>query len=128
MDHGCEALIGFAGTHGDALELLEFAEEVLDQVAPFVHLGVDLEPLGAVWMLRNDDFCPALIELLDNPVGIKGLIAKQGVKVDAVNQRRNTDGVVAVSRQELEAYEIAQGIGQRQNCARPSTRTILIAS
>jgi len=37
MDQGGEALIGFVGSHGDAFELLELAEEVLDQVAPFVH-------------------------------------------------------------------------------------------
>ena len=42
MDHGFEALIGLVGAHGDALELLELAEEVLDQMAPFVHFGVDL--------------------------------------------------------------------------------------
>ena len=41
MDHGGEALIGFVGAHGDAFELLELAEEVLDQMAPFVDLGVD---------------------------------------------------------------------------------------
>ena len=34
MNHGLEARIGFAGSHGDAFELLEFAEEVLYQVPP----------------------------------------------------------------------------------------------
>jgi hypothetical protein len=28
MDDGFEALVGFVGTHGDALDLFEFAEEV----------------------------------------------------------------------------------------------------
>jgi hypothetical protein len=27
--------------HGDALELFEFAEEVFDEVTPFVYFGVD---------------------------------------------------------------------------------------
>ena len=43
MDHGCEALIGFFGAQRDALKLLELAKEVLDQVTPFVDLGVDFE-------------------------------------------------------------------------------------
>ena len=43
MDHGCEALIGFVGAHGDAFELLEFAEEVFDEVTAFVKLDVDGE-------------------------------------------------------------------------------------
>ena len=39
MDDGIEALIGFVGAHGDPFELLEFAEEILDQVTPFVQFG-----------------------------------------------------------------------------------------
>jgi hypothetical protein len=46
MDHGGEALIGFVGAYGDAFELFELAEEGLDEVAPFVYLGVDWEGFG----------------------------------------------------------------------------------
>ena len=35
-DHGCEALIRFVGAHGDPLELLEFAEEIFDEMTIFV--------------------------------------------------------------------------------------------
>ena len=55
MDHGLEALVGFVGAHGDTFEFLEFTEEVLDQMTPFVHLGVDLERDGAPRVLRNHD-------------------------------------------------------------------------
>ena len=41
MDDGGETLIGFVGAHGDAFELLELAEEVLDQVPPLVEFGVE---------------------------------------------------------------------------------------
>ena len=51
MDHGCKALVGFLGAQGDALELLELAEEILDQVTPFIHLLVDGERPCAAWML-----------------------------------------------------------------------------
>jgi hypothetical protein len=40
MDDGCEALIGFVCPHCDALEFLELAEEILDQVPPLVEFGV----------------------------------------------------------------------------------------
>ena len=40
MDHGGEAVIGFVGAQRDAFELLELAEEVLDQMPPFAHLLV----------------------------------------------------------------------------------------
>ena len=36
MDDGAEACVGFVGAQADGLELLEFAEEVLDQAPPFV--------------------------------------------------------------------------------------------
>jgi hypothetical protein len=48
-------LIGLVGAHGDALELLELAEEVFDEMPPFVHLLVDGERLCAARMLGNDD-------------------------------------------------------------------------
>ena len=50
-----EALVGFVGAHGDAFEFFEFTEEVLDEMTPFVHLGVDLERDGAPRVLRNHD-------------------------------------------------------------------------
>ena len=55
MDHGGEALIGLVGTHCDAFELLEPAEEVLDEMPPFVHLVVDGERLRTARMLGDDD-------------------------------------------------------------------------
>ena len=62
MDHRCEALIGFVAAHGDALELFEFAEEILDQMTPFVHFQVDLERLASPRMLGDDDFRAALVQ------------------------------------------------------------------
>jgi hypothetical protein len=37
-----EASVSLAGSHGDALELSEFAEEILDEVMPSVDFSVDL--------------------------------------------------------------------------------------
>ncbi|WP_029013276.1 hypothetical protein [Niveispirillum irakense] len=64
IDHGFEAFVCFASSHGDALELLEFAEEVLDEVPPFLDVGVDVELLLSPGMLGDDDFGTALIEFL----------------------------------------------------------------
>ena len=71
IDHGGKALVGFAGAHGYAFELFEFAEEVFDEMAPFVHLGIDLELLGAAGMLRNDD----LRYLPTSPWGLQAVTA-----------------------------------------------------
>jgi ATP-dependent protease HslVU (ClpYQ) peptidase subunit len=40
MNHSGEALIGLAGTHGDALEFLELLEEIFNEMAPFVFFGI----------------------------------------------------------------------------------------
>jgi len=48
MDGGAEAGICFVSAHGDPLELFELAEEILDEMAPFVDFEVD-----------RDRFCAA---------------------------------------------------------------------
>ena len=40
MDHGCEAFVRFVIARGDSAEFLDFAEEILDQMSPLVHLEV----------------------------------------------------------------------------------------
>ncbi len=120
MDQGFEALVGLASAHGDAFELFEFAEEVLDEMPPLVHLQVDIERGEALWALGNDDLGPALVEFGDDPVGVEGLVAEQGIELDPGDQRRHSDGVVAVSRQQLETHEVTQGIAKREDFGRPA--------
>lgn len=121
MDQGLEALIGFASAHGDALELFEFAEEVFDEMPPLVHLQIDVDGADPLRHLRDDDFRAALVEFFDDPVGIEGLVAEQCVELDAFDERRHSDRVMAISRQQLEAHEVAQGIAKSENLGRPTT-------
>ena len=60
MDHGGKAVVGFIGSHGDALKLREFAEEVLDQMAPFVEFGIEWDGCGTPRMLRDDNRLPRM--------------------------------------------------------------------
>jgi len=77
VDHGFEALIGFVAAQGDALELLELAEEVLDQVPPLVHLAVDVERFSAARMLRDHDLGAALVQVSDDVVAVKRRVRDQ---------------------------------------------------
>lgn len=54
------------------------------------------------------------------PVAVEGLVSKQVLKVDAINEWRHTDGVVTVTRQENETNKIAQCICQRNDFGRPT--------
>src|SRR5713101_8088018 len=118
MDHGLEALVGFVGAHGDAFEFLEFTEEVLDQMTPFVHLGVGLVREGAPRVLRNHDLGTALIEIGDDFVAVEGLVGDQRAEFDPLDERRDADGIEALSRQQDESDEGAQGVGEGEDFGR----------
>src|SRR4249919_1754064 len=121
MDHGLEALVGFVGAQGDTLELLELAEEVFDQMTPFVHLGVDFERGGAARMLRNHDLGAALVEVGDDVVAVEGLVGDQCAELDSLDQRRDAHRVEALSRQQDESDEVAERIGEGQDFGRHAT-------
>ena len=90
-------MVGFAGAHGDALELLELAKEVLDKVTPCVDGCVDLELLRATGVLGDDDPGSAVVRLGDERVAVERLVGDQPVKGDALDQRRHLDAVVALA-------------------------------
>ena len=47
-------------------------------------------------------------------------LAKQGIELDPVDERGHTDRVVAVSRQQHEPHEVAQGIAKGEDFGRPT--------
>src|SRR6185312_7923818 len=118
MDHGVEALVGFVGSHGDAFELFEFAEEILDEMTPFVNLGIERNGLCSARMLGDDDLGAALVQLGNDAVAVEGLVGDQSVEEEAVDKRFDTDRIEALARQQDEADEVAEGIGKRQNFGR----------
>ena len=87
---------------------------------PAVDHFVNDKRLESFWSLRNDDASTTFIEFVIEPVAIKGLVCEQVLKVDAVNQRWNTNCVIAVAGQENEANKIAKRIGQCEDFGRPA--------
>jgi hypothetical protein len=63
MDDGVEAMVGFVGAHGDAFEFLEFAEEILDQMTPFIDLGIEWNGRCSPRMLGDNDLGATLVQL-----------------------------------------------------------------
>src|SRR4029077_17467590 len=118
MNDCAEALVGFVGSHCDAFKLFEFAEEILDQMTPFVHLVVDRKRLGSSRMLRDDDLGAALVEIGDDGVAVESLVGDQGVKGEAVDEWFDADRIVPLTRQQNEAHEIAESVGKRQDLGR----------
>ena len=88
MDDGGEALVGFVGAPGDALELLEFAEEILDEVTPLVELGVEPRGRGSSWMLGDDYLGAALVQIGDDGVAVESLVGDQPAEGEALDEGR----------------------------------------
>src|SRR4051794_6108378 len=57
----------------------------------------------------------AMISLLSKALAVEGLVGDQGTELDTLDQRRHSGRVKALSGQQHEADEIAQGVGQGQD-------------
>ena len=80
------AFVGFLVPCADASESLDLAEEVLDQMAPFVLLAIIVDKLGGAFALRNDRLDPILCQTRAQRLGVKGLVAEEGFAVDTLQQ------------------------------------------
>jgi hypothetical protein len=91
MDQGGEAPIGLVAAHGDALELLQFAEEIFDEMPPLITLVVDFDRFRAARMLRDDNLCAAFVEIGNDGVAVEGFVGDQSAEPDAFDERCNSD-------------------------------------
>ena len=89
-------------------------------MAPFVNLGIDDERVDALRALGDDDAGAALVQFGDDPVGIESLVSDQRAELDAMDQRGNAHRVVALARQEVEADQIAERVGEREDFGGPA--------
>ena len=89
-------------------------------MAPFVHLLVEGERPAAPRVGGDDDTGAAFGQFGDDPVAIERLVGDQRAELDAIDQRGDADRVVALARQEVEADQIAQRVGERQDLGGPT--------
>ena len=73
---------------------------------------VDVSRLKTLGTLGNHNRCAALVQFMNEPVAVVGLVGDEGVEGHAVDQRRHTDGVVAVAGREFEPDKVGQCIGE----------------
>src|SRR3954447_26820548 len=118
MDHAGVALVRLVAPQRDALELLQLAEEVLDQVPPLIHLTIDVERLGAARVLSDHDLGPAIVQLRDDLVAVERLVRDQRPERDPLDQRRNAHRLEPLARQQHEADQVAERVGERHDLGR----------
>jgi len=120
MDGGVEAVVGFVLAHGYLPKLYDFLEDVLDQVAPFLHLLVVGDGPGAAAVGRDHRQSAAFVRRRFQPIAVEGLIADHRFDRDAVQQPLDADAIVALARHLEEARKIAEHVDQ---CDDPGCQT-----
>lgn len=115
MNDGFEARVGLIGSHCDAVELLELAEKILGEVAPFVNLWVDGERCGAPRTLRDDNLDAACVGIGNNG-DVELLVCAQ--RIPPIDERRHADVVVTMAGQWFETDKIAGRACQREDFGR----------
>lgn len=118
MDRRQEVARGFVVAGGDGAELLEFSEEVFDQVAGLVEFPVMRPRILAVAAGRNDEGLAGLFQRADNAfVGVVSFVGNHSVGLNRGKQEIGSVQIVSLAGRQSEAGRIAQGIHGRVNFA-----------
>src|SRR3954464_3182583 len=121
MDGGGVAGVGLVEASGDGPELFQLGEGVLDEVAPAVHLVVEADGGLAVGLGRDHRGGTTIVKLRSEPVGVERFVAEQSAEDDTLDQRRYTDGVVALTGQQYEAHQSAERVDKGDDLGRQPT-------
>ena len=89
-------------------------------MSPFIDFGVDRDWFHSPWVLGDDDAGPLSFSSLMIQSVSNGFIGDQSAELHARYRGRNAHRVIALPWQKLEAHEIAEGIGQRQDFGGPT--------
>jgi hypothetical protein len=116
VDCGEEISRRFVIAGGDRTILLEFAEEVLDEVTRLVEIFVELALDRAVGPWRDHDRLSARAQRFDHPlVGIEGFVRHQGIGNHVRQQSVGTCQIMGLAGRKFEPQWIAQRIDERMN-------------
>jgi hypothetical protein len=115
VDCAEESAGAFVVSRTDGPERFEFGEEVFDQVARAVEVGVVLAPLGAVDLGGDGDFDAGGFEDIDHALlRVVGAIGEQRPEpADGFGQQRiGAVEVVEMARRQVECDRIAERVAQ----------------
>lgn len=110
MDEGQERGGELVISCGNAPELLETAEEPLDQVAVPIEMGVERALIFPVGAWRDNGLSALGPDGRDKRIGIVTLVRNHRLGGDSLDQRRGAFDVRNLARRQDDAQRIAQGI------------------
>ena len=113
MDAGEEVARGLVVARGDGAELLELAEEVLDQMACLVEFGVERARIGSGALARDHRGLVGSAEPIDHPgVDVVRLVGDQRVGGELRQKCIGAEQVMCLPRSEQEADRVAERVDQ----------------
>jgi hypothetical protein len=118
VDHGSEARVGLLVARGDAPKFLEPLEAVLDEVPPFIHLGVMGDRRFAIRFGGDYGKRSALMQFGTQGIVVEGLVGDKCGDINACDERLSADAVVPLAGKKNEADEVAQGVDERDDLGR----------
>jgi hypothetical protein len=113
----CELVISC----GDGAKVLEFVEEALDEVAFAIEREVAMPRRFAIGFWGNHRGDASLRERVRQRIGVVSLVAKQGTRIDTVDQLLCASQIVGLPRRKHQFDRIAQGIDERMDFGRQSS-------
>ena len=120
MNSGQEISCELVVACGDGAKVLEFVEETLDEMAFTIEREVAIPRRFAIGFWRNHRGNSSLSESVNQRIGVVSLVAKQGLRISAVDQLLRASQIVGLSWREHQFDRIAQSIDKRMDFGRQS--------
>src|SRR6185312_10609707 len=109
---------------GDAPELLESAEEALDEVAVFIEVTIIGTLSQTMTARRNHRLCASSFNGVDERIGIVALVSDDALRLNPLDEGRRFGHVGHLPGGQTQAQGIAQGFDRRMNfSAQPTPAT-----
>src|SRR6516225_4063555 len=122
MNPGEEVSGGLVIAGGDGPELLELANEILDEMACFVQLFVKISLLLAIALGRDHRGLPRRQERLDHTlIGIEGFVGQHGICFHLRQERVGALQIMRLTTGQEERKRVAQRVDREMDfCAQPA--------
>jgi len=122
MNPGEEVSGGLVIAGGDGPELLELANEILDEMACFVQLFVKISLLLAIALGRDHRGLPRRQERLDHTlIGIEGFVGQHGICFHLRQERVGALQIMRLTTGQEERKRVAQRVDREMDfCAQPT--------
>ena len=109
---GCRFIVA----SGNCSVMLKLCKEVLDQVAGLVEVLIIVPPCFAGYFWRNDRLDPRRLQPVDDPfIDVISLVCDEDVGLNLTNQNIGTVQIARLSRRQVKAQRIAEGIAKRMD-------------